>query len=83
MGGVAPYTSIWPSKTKSAGPVRVTPVKDWSGPGTKRWCSKRTAARSCASSAFLIDADGKLRKEWRNVKVKGHAEEVLEAAKSL
>ena len=34
-------------------------------------------------STFLIDADGKLRQEWRNVKVKGHAEEVLEAAKAL
>jgi peroxiredoxin Q/BCP len=34
-------------------------------------------------STFLIDADGKLRREWRNVKVKGHAEEVLEAARSL
>jgi len=34
-------------------------------------------------STFLLDADGKLRREWRNVKVKGHAEEVLEAAKSL
>jgi peroxiredoxin Q/BCP len=34
-------------------------------------------------STFLIDAAGKLRREWRNVKVKGHAEEVLEAAKSL
>jgi len=34
-------------------------------------------------STFLIDADGKLRREWRNVKVKGHAEEVLEAAKAL
>jgi peroxiredoxin Q/BCP len=34
-------------------------------------------------STFLIDADGKLRREWRNVKVKGHADEVLEAAKSL
>lgn len=34
-------------------------------------------------STFLIDADGKLRQEWRKVKVKGHAEEVLEAAKSL
>ena len=34
-------------------------------------------------STFLIDADGKLRKEWRNVKVAGHAEEVLEAAKAL
>lgn len=34
-------------------------------------------------STFLIDADGKLRKEWRIVKVKGHAEEVLEAVKAL
>jgi peroxiredoxin Q/BCP len=34
-------------------------------------------------STFLIDADGKLRQEWRNVKVAGHAEKVLEAAKAL
>ena len=34
-------------------------------------------------STFLIDKDGKLRQEWRKVKVKGHAEEVLEAVKSL
>jgi len=34
-------------------------------------------------STFLIDSGGKLRKEWRKVKVNGHAEEVLEAVKSL
>lgn len=34
-------------------------------------------------STFLIDADGKLRREWRKIKVKGHAAEVLDAAKSL
>ena len=34
-------------------------------------------------STFLIDADGKLRREWRNVKVKGHAQEVLDAVKSI
>lgn len=34
-------------------------------------------------STFLIDANGKLRQEWRKVKVKGHAEEVLEAVKAL
>ena len=34
-------------------------------------------------STFLIDAAGKLRQEWRSVKVKGHAEEVLEAVKAL
>jgi peroxiredoxin Q/BCP len=34
-------------------------------------------------STFLIDAGGKLRREWRKVKVKGHAEEVLDAVKNL
>jgi peroxiredoxin Q/BCP len=34
-------------------------------------------------STFLIDAAGKLRREWRKVKVKGHAAEVLDAVKEL
>ena len=34
-------------------------------------------------STFLIDRDGKLYQEWRKVKVKGHADEVLEAVKTL
>jgi peroxiredoxin Q/BCP len=34
-------------------------------------------------STFLIDAQGVLRREWRGVKVKGHAEEVLAAAREL
>ncbi|HVH83786.1 MAG TPA: peroxiredoxin [Steroidobacteraceae bacterium] len=34
-------------------------------------------------STFLVDAAGKLRQEWRKVKVPGHAEAVLEAARSL
>ena len=34
-------------------------------------------------STFLIDSTGKLAHEWRKVRVKGHAAEVLEAAKSL
>ena len=34
-------------------------------------------------STFLIDKAGKLRAEWRNVKVKGHAAEVLERVKML
>jgi peroxiredoxin Q/BCP len=34
-------------------------------------------------STFLIDSDGKLRAEWRKVKVNGHAEEVLAAVKAL
>lgn len=34
-------------------------------------------------STFLVDADGILRSEWRKVKVKGHVDEVLEAARQL
>jgi peroxiredoxin Q/BCP len=34
-------------------------------------------------STFLIDSSGVLRHEWRKVKVPGHAEAVLEAAKAL
>ena len=34
-------------------------------------------------STFLIDETGKLRQEWRKVKVKGHVEEVLEALTAM
>lgn len=34
-------------------------------------------------STFLIDAEGRIAQEWRKVKVPGHAEAVLEAAKAL
>ncbi|MEO8224364.1 MAG: peroxiredoxin [Gammaproteobacteria bacterium] len=34
-------------------------------------------------STFLVDADGKLRAEWRKVSVKGHAAAVLAAAGAL
>jgi thioredoxin-dependent peroxiredoxin len=34
-------------------------------------------------STFLLDAEGVLRREWRKVKVSGHADEVLEALRDL
>jgi peroxiredoxin Q/BCP len=34
-------------------------------------------------STFLIDAKGVLRQEWRKVRVKGHAQDVLEAVRAL
>lgn len=34
-------------------------------------------------STFLIDSHGVLRREWRGVKVPGHAAEVLQAAQAL
>lgn len=34
-------------------------------------------------TTYLVAADGKIARVWRKVKVKGHAAEVLEAAKAL
>ncbi len=34
-------------------------------------------------SSFLIDSNGKLAAEWRKVRVKGHAQAVLDAAEAL
>src|SRR4030095_5166319 len=39
--------------------------------------------RGIERSTFLIGPDGKLVREWRKVKVEGHAAEVLGAVKSL
>mgnify|MGYP003931092539 CR=1 FL=1 len=39
--------------------------------------------RGIERSTFLIDAGGVLRREWRKVKVPGHADEVLAAAREL
>ena len=39
--------------------------------------------RGIERSTFLVDDTGKLRNEWRKVKVKGHVNEVLEAVKAL
>jgi len=34
-------------------------------------------------STFIVDSSGKIQKEWRGVKVKGHVQEVLEAVREL
>jgi len=34
-------------------------------------------------STFIVNAEGKVLREWRSVKVKGHVQEVLDAAKEL
>ena len=39
--------------------------------------------RGIERSTFLIDAEGMIAREWRGVKVPGHAEEVLAAARAL
>jgi peroxiredoxin Q/BCP len=39
--------------------------------------------RGIERSTFLIDEEGKLRHEWRKVKVKGHVDEVLVTLKAM
>lgn len=41
------------------------------------------SVRGIERSTFLIDDKGKLRQEWRKVKVTGHVDEVLTAVKAL
>jgi peroxiredoxin Q/BCP len=50
------------------------------------WAEKMLYGRKymgVVRSTFLIGSDGRIARVWRNVKVKGHAEEVLEAAREL
>jgi peroxiredoxin Q/BCP len=50
------------------------------------WVEKQNYGRTYMGierSTFLFGRDGKLAKEWRKVRVKGHADAVLEAAKAL
>jgi len=50
------------------------------------WQLKKTFGKEymgIVRSTFLIDKQGVLRKEWLNLRVKGHADEVLQAVKDL
>ena len=49
------------------------------------WAEKKMYGKTfmgMVRSTFLIDADGTILRVWPKVKVKGHAEEVLEAARA-
>ena len=50
------------------------------------WGEKTTFGRTYLGverATFLLDADGTIRDIWRQVRVRGHAEAVFEAAKAL
>lgn len=50
------------------------------------WAEKNMYGRKfmgIARTTFLIDAHGRIAQVWRNVRVPGHAEEVLAAARAL
>ena len=69
--------------------LKVALGADEDGKVTERygvWQEKKMYGRTfmgIVRSTFLIDQDGVIRKIWPKVKVAGHAEEVLEAAKAL
>ena len=50
------------------------------------WTEKQNYGRTylgMVRTTYLVDADGRIARVWDKVKVKGHAAEVLEAAKAL
>ncbi len=50
------------------------------------WCEKSMYGRTYMGmerTTYLVGADGKIARVWSKVKVKGHAEEVLAAARAL
>ena len=50
------------------------------------WTEKKMYGKTymgMVRTTYLVDADGKIAEVWNKVKVKGHAEEVLAAAKAL
>lgn len=50
------------------------------------WVEKQMYGRrfmGVERATFLIDADGRVRRIWRNVRVPGHADDVLSAVRSL
>jgi len=50
------------------------------------WVQKKLYGREYMGierATFLIDGQGAVRRAWRNVKVKGHAEEILAAVEAL
>ena len=50
------------------------------------WAEKQMYGKTymgMVRATYLVDADGKIARIWDKVKVKGHAEEVLAAAKAL
>jgi len=50
------------------------------------WTEKKMYGRTfmgMVRTTYLVGADGKIARLWRKVKVKGHVDEVLEAARAL
>ncbi|MBC7158557.1 MAG: peroxiredoxin [Porphyrobacter sp.] len=67
-------------------PLASDPVENGLADALGLWIEKSMYGRTymgMARTTMLIDAEGRIARIWRKVKVKGHAAEVLEAAKAL
>src|SRR3546814_8263541 len=87
--GISKYSVAWHEKCKAKYELPFTLASDEDGKvceayGT--WVEKSLYGRKYMGidrATFLIDEKGVVRGAWRKVKVKGHVEEVLAAAKAL
>ncbi len=74
------------AKHELTAPLASDPVEGGLADALGIWVLKKMYGREYMGmerSTFLVGADGKIVHVWRKVKVKGHAAEVLEAAKAL
>lgn len=87
--GVSKDNAVKHRKFKEKHGIGVTLLSDEHGQTIETygaWIEKSLYGRKYMGidrSTFLIDRSGKIAKTWRKVKVPGHVEEVLAAAKSL
>lgn len=67
-------------------PLASDPETDGLSDALGVWTEKKNYGRTYMGierSTFLVDETGKIAQVWRKVRVKGHAAQVLEAAKAL
>lgn len=87
--GVSPDSAASHAKFKSKHGLAVRLLSDEQKTAAEAygvWVEKSMYGRKYMGverATFLIDAKGKIAKSWRNVRVPGHADEVLAAVKGL
>jgi peroxiredoxin Q/BCP len=87
--GISKDTAAKHDKFAAKHDLSVALVSDAEGDTCERygtWVEKNMYGRSYMGierTTFLIDGEGRIARIWRKVKVPGHAEEVLEAARAL
>lgn len=74
------------AKHALAAPLASDPVEHGLADALGIWVEKNMYGRTYMGmerTTYLVDGEGRIARVWRKVKVKGHAAEVLEAARAL